>query len=577
MKKYLLIILILITSMTYGQVETVPADNKVYDYLKRMQVMGVIDYNSSILPLSREKVASYLREISEELEVSSEELEVRGEMRKKEVKGITRTDRGMLRDFMKEFEYEMTGSTKESVGFLNKPAWDYFVKDKKKYFYKFNDSIATLFVNLQGFLSQGLSSGDSLGKNALTLGNLGFQVRGTILNTVGFSLRASNGQRIAGDTKSLDFATETMPKFRSFPKFKTESNNYDYYEGYLRYKLGRDNFAVTIGRDYVFYGFGYIDKLFLSNNTVPFSFIKFDLNYGAFAYNFIYGSLKGDSLGIRDIAMKNIVTHRLSVNFSKHIRAGFYEALITVDGPFNFTYLNPLSFIRSADYNAGSEQSGYNNALMGFDIEVNPFKNISLQGSVLIDDLNFSTIFSNETESGGLGNDNRFAWQLGAIWSNAFTLPNLNFIAEYTRINPFVYTHRTNKSQFTNWALPLGHELPPNSDEIALKLSYDVTSRLNVNVLYQHQRSGTGFIFSGDSLIQNFGGYINRGDGDIRYDDKFLQGNRVNRDLLTLNLRWQPIYQYFIDLKYVFRNMNNLFEGRRLVDNWLYLSAVIEL
>lgn len=571
MKKVLIIVFILTYISVYAQVETVPANDRVYDFLKRMQINGVIDYNSSILPLSRAKVADYLKEISDRV---TSDFDKSG---RTEQVLLTKVDKEMLKDYINEYEYEITGSTKESMGFLNKPIWEYFVKDKKKYFYKFNDSIATLFVNLQGYMNQGLSNGDSLGKNAIILGNLGFQVRGTIMNTVGFSLRASNGQRIAGDQKSLDFVTETMPKFRSFYKFKSESNNFDYYEGYLRYKLGKDNFAVTIGRDAVFYGFGYLDKMFLSNNTVPFSFIKFDLNYGAFAYNFIYGSLKGDSLGVKDIAMKNIVTHKLSVNFSRHVRAGFFEALITSDRPFNFTYLNPFSFIRSADYNAGSDQSALNNALMGFDIEVNPIKNFAVQGSLLIDDLNFSTMFKNENETGGLGNDNRFAWQLGVIWTDAFTLPNLSFTAEYTRINPFVYTHRTNKSQFTNWSLPLGHNLPPNSDEVAFKFSYDFTNRLNINILYQHQRSGPGFVFTGDSLVQNYGGNINRGDGDIKYDDKFLQGNRVDRDIVTFGLRWMPVYQYVLDVKYVFRNINNLFEGKRLVDNWAYLTIVMEI
>lgn len=563
MKRFcLIIILLLIGSAVYGQVETVPTYDRIYDYLKRMQVKGIIDYNSSILPLSREKISGYLLQL---------------DSRFRENDNFSKVDREMLRDFMKEYEYEMTGKTTESVGFLNEPRGKYFIEDRKKYFYKYDDSVGAVFVNLQGFLSQGVSSGDSLGKNSVTLGNFGFQVKGTVLNTVGFSLKASNGQKIAGDKKSLDFVTETMPKFRSFPKFKSESNNFDYFEGYLRYRLGKDNFAVTLGRDYVNYGFGYMDKLFLSGNSVPFSFIKLDLNFGAFTYNFIYGSLKGDSLAIKDIAMKNIITHRLSVNFSKYFKAGFYEALITVDRPFNFTYLNPLSFIRSADYSAGSEQSGLNNALMGFDVEFTPVKNFALQGTLLIDDLNFSTIFSNERDNGKPANDNRFAWQLGAIWTDAFTLPNLNLTTEYTRLNPFVYTHRTNKSQYTIWTLPLGHNLPPNSDEIALKLSYDVTSRLNVNVMYQHQRSGTGFEFNGDSLVRNYGGYIHRGDADVRYDDEFLQGKRVDRDLVTVGVRWMPVYQYVVDVKYVFRNVNNLFEGRRFLDNWGYLTIYVEL
>ena len=98
-----------------------------------------------------------------------------------------------------------------------------------------------------------------------------------------------------------------------------------------------------------------------------------------------------------------------------------------------------------------------------------------------------------------------------------------------------------------------------------------------MNFMYQHQRSGNGFVFMGDSLVQNYGGNINRGDGDIRYDDEFLQGNRVNRDIFTFNLRWEPIYQYILDFKYVFRNISNLFENRKIIDNWVYFSLFVEL
>ena len=38
MKKVLIIIIVLISTAVYAQVETVPAYDKVYDFLKRMQV-----------------------------------------------------------------------------------------------------------------------------------------------------------------------------------------------------------------------------------------------------------------------------------------------------------------------------------------------------------------------------------------------------------------------------------------------------------------------------------------------------------------------------------------------------------
>lgn len=66
--------------------------------------------------------------------------------------------------------------------------------------------------------------------------------------------------------------------------------------------------------------------------------------------------------------------------------------MITCDRPFNFTYLNPFSFIRSADYSAGDGQSSLNNAIIGFDTEVSPLKRLAFQGTMLIDDLDIKTL-----------------------------------------------------------------------------------------------------------------------------------------------------------------------------------------
>jgi len=78
------------------------------------------------------------------------------------------------------------------------------------------------------------------------------------------------------------------------------------------------------------------------------------------------------------------------------LRFGFWESLIIADNAFNFTFLNPFSFLRSADYNAGENLPvNKNNALMGFDFEVQPVKNVALQASLLIDDFNFATLFNN--------------------------------------------------------------------------------------------------------------------------------------------------------------------------------------
>ncbi|MFZ1459851.1 MAG: hypothetical protein WAU38_03550, partial [Ignavibacteria bacterium] len=65
MRKLFTVIIIFLFSFlnkSYSQVELVPPDNPVYNYLQRMLVMNVItDYNPANIPVSRETVSAYLK------------------------------------------------------------------------------------------------------------------------------------------------------------------------------------------------------------------------------------------------------------------------------------------------------------------------------------------------------------------------------------------------------------------------------------------------------------------------------------------------------------------------------------
>lgn len=538
---------------SFSQVELVPVEDPIYDFLKRMQLLDVINYNSSDKPISRRKAAEFISVI------------------KDNQSKLTKTDKEILGDLETEYSYDLTTSLDKSQGFLNDGKFNIFNDKKQKYLYMYADSNASFFFDGIGSLQQGISSGDSAGERAVTLGRVGFKMRGTVLNSVGFYLRADNGMVLGGNRLDRRIAYKDDPKLIVNGKFLGDGF-FESYEGYIRYAMKNDIFSVMIGKEDVQNGFGYIDNLFQSDNTVSYNYIRFDLNYKALHYSFMYSSLRGDSLGIKEIAMKNLVSHRLTLSLSNRLRFGIYEALVTVDRPFNITYLVPLSLLRGADYNAGNVQSGLNNALMGFDVEYMPVNKFAMQGTLLIDDLNFSTFFDNKTKDGTPANDNRFGIQIGTIWTDAFTVPDLTTSLEYTLLDPFVYTHRTNKAQYTNWALPIGHNLGPNSDEIALKLNYNFSSRLRAELLYQHQRSAKGVVIENDSLIINYGGDINRGDADIRQPHKFLEGNRINRDVLTFNLSWQPIRQYFFNLKFVHRNIDKIFDSSSLKDTFGFFT-----
>ncbi len=556
MKKFFLFISVFIfINNCYSQIELVSPQNPVYNFLQRMHTLEVIpDYNPGNIPISRQAVASFLKIIGDN------------------PKKTTSTDKKILSDFKIEFQYELTGNLKNSSSLFKEV--NYIFSDKKqKYLYAYNDSNATLFLDGLGGLSQRGSDGDSLGKNSILLGELGFRVRGTLFNSVGYYLRASNGQKLSGDSNDVNFARYTDPKLYAQYKFQYERRNFDTFDGYLRYQTNQNWLALTVGRNPVYQGFGFIDRLYLSNNTVPYDFLKLDLAYKAVTYSFLYGSLRGDSLG-RPLDAKNIATHRLDVQFSNIFRMGFFESVIISNSPFSFTFLNPVNFLTSAELNKASQpgENNANNAILGIDLMVLPLKKVAMQASFLLDDFEFSTLFEDNAKV-----TNKFAFQFGLLWADAFTLPSLDMTAEYTRLDPYVYSHVSNKSTYTNWGLPLGNHLEPNSDEIAVKLNYDISNRVNFNLLYQYQRSANGIVYdSTGRVLVNYGGNINNATGYSYSNPEFLLGNRINRNIITANVTWQFIRQFFLEAKYVQRFIDNIYQSKTFNDKYFFATLRID-
>jgi capsule assembly protein Wzi len=556
MKNYKILCLAIIyfisATIISAQLELVPASNPVYSFLNKMQISGFVnEYSNSNLPLSREKVAEFLVEL---------------ENNKNK---ITPVDKKILNDYLLEFSFDISGDLSNFFSFTDDFNFKrIFENDKQKYLYFFNDENVSLFVDGTANYHFRKFSGDSY-DNSLQLIDAGLRFRGTLFGSVGYYLKLYSGQQISGQRDDRIIAAANDSRLASTPKFISEKY-YNSYEGYLRYQTETNWLALTIGREAMEIGTSYIDRMFLSNNAVPYDFIKLDLNYKAISYSFSYGNIRGDSLG-RPLQNKNIVNHRLDVRFSDKVKVGFFEGIITSEEAFNFAYLNPISFLTSADFTAQSTNE--TNSTLGFDIEVLPVDDLGIQATIFIDDIDFGDLGGETVNS----NDNKFGYQFGAFWVNSFFIPNLDIKFEYTRLDPFVYSHRTNKSTYSHYGFSLGHVLPPNSDEIAINLFYPITHRINVNLLYQYQRSGEGFEFDEDgNLTANYGGSLLRGEGDFLIVSKFLSGDRVNRNLFTFDIFIEPINQYYIKFTYKKNMINRITDGVKLSNDIFYLTVGVD-
>ncbi|MGH2574650.1 MAG: capsule assembly Wzi family protein [Ignavibacteria bacterium] len=547
---FFIIINLLHYSHSYSQVELVPPSHRIYDFLDRMNINKIIEnYSSSIKPISRREIAKFLNEI------------------KNKKSKLSRTDKKFLEDFNVEFEYDINRSLKKASSFFSDLKFSDIFRDKKqKYLYANADSNSSIFWDALGEIRYIGADGDSLGKPHVLLGQLGTRLRGTLFNSVGYYIRISNGVRLGGNnTTDPLFAAQFDPVLASTRKFVSEgSRTYDSFEGHLRYAPSNDWLGLTAGREALKFGTGFIDKLIVSNNSAPFDFLKLDLSYKKIKYTFFHSSIVGNDTAVSQLESKYFVYHRLEIGpmFSGFMRLGFNEMVIYSNIPINFAFLNPIAFLTSADLNTELPGKNSNNTLIGIDAQFFPVKKLSLQTSLLIDDLNFETLGDTDSK----GNDNKFAYQAGISWEDAFTLNNLNLMYEFTHIDPFVYSHRQFNNSYAHWNQPLGHFLNPNSDEHAFKLSFNFGSRLNLSLTYKLQRSGMNFIDTAGQFI-NVGSNILDGRGDFLRKNVFLEGTRVNRNILTAEITWQPIRQYYFSVKFQNRTFDYIDQNRNLSDN----------
>lgn len=562
--KFALIILFAtgVSSTLQSQVELVPVTNTVYDFLDRMLINKVITgYSSSMKPVSRREVANYLSEI------------------KSNPGKLSRSDKKSLEYYLIEFNYDINRSlynNKNASLFSDGKFSELFKNKKQKYLLANSDSNYSLFLDGIGEIKYIGANGDSLGKPHIALGQIGLRIRGTLFNSLGYYLRLSNAVRLSGGINDAQFAAQFDPMLASTRKFISEgSKTFDSYEGYLRYTPGTaDWFSITAGREALKYGTGFLDKLVLSQNTAPFDFVKVDIAYKKIKYSFMHSSIVGQDSSDNQLDAKYLVVHRLEVGpmINGFMKLGFNEMLVYSNVPLNFAFLNPLSFLTSADLNTEVPGKNSNNTIIEIDAQFFPARKVSLQASLLIDDLNFETL----GKTGTTGNDNKFGFQAGLNWQDAFTLPNLNLIYEFTRIDPFVYAHRQINNSYSNWNQPLGVALNSNSDEHAVKLAYNFGTRLMISLTFKHQRSGMNITDSLGNMVTNVGSNILNGSNDFQIKNVFLNGLRVDKNIIIAEVTWQPIRQYYFSVKYQNRSFNYISQSRKISDSIFWGSFRVD-
>lgn len=532
--------LFFLLKITSAQVENVPLYNPVYDFLKGMNVKKIIStYNDDNPNLSRNQILNFLNEASNK---SSK---------------LSSVEKKSLEKYLLEFDDSNQNSknTTSLIGGENKfskRAADIF-SDKEKFLYKLDKKDFTLRAELLSDIFIGNEIKPNK-KNTASLYDIGIKLRGTIANKVGYYLDTRKGVYFG----NRDLAALVEPRLKTNFKFlenKDKDKNFDFTEGHLKLQLNPvENLfiSVQLGREKITYGYGLGSKLVLSGDNPPMDFYKLNVSYGILSFSHIYASTVGDLSSTQPRYTKYFVAHRIKVNINNVVELGVGESVI-FSRPFEIAYLNPLLFYKFTEH---SLQDRDNNTIH-FDIRTRPVKNFELYGTLFMDEFNLVKL--------GNGSDfeNKFAFQTGFFWYEAATIRNLSFAVEYTKIRPYVYTHRIPEITYDAFGVNLGHRIGPNADEIFSMMSYNVSSRLNLKLELAMQRAGNNIYNSAGDLIKNVGGDIKQPRRDLVDSEvaTFLDGIRVNTKLVNFILRFEPLRNYIFELNYSYRIDENISTG----------------
>jgi len=533
------LVTISISTVSFSQMENVPVNNQVYEFLHRMGVKGLLPlYSNSMLPLSRQQVAEMIRAL--------------GGKRSE----LTSAETGYLDKFHQEFIHEMDPAAENAEVLLRDGSLESFISDKEKYLYAYTDSSVSLYTEFIGTLEYRRATGDSYGNTHALFEEHGGRIRGTIKHRLGYYLQATNGTLFGDKTFAL-----SDPRLRANVKFKDLNSPYfDFTEAYLRADL--DWFNLQFGREYSLIGTGYHDRLLLSDNAPVFDFLKLDFQYKSLRFVFMQGSIIDDSSNVSELN-KYLALHRIQFSLCDLMNVGVSEMIIYQRYSTDFAYLNPINFYKSAEHSLRDRD----NAFLNIDLELFPIRNYKFYGTWLIDDIDFKKM-----GTGWWGNE--FGWQGGMYIAEFAKLPNLDMAIEYTRIEPYVYSNRLAGNDYTHNNFSLGSHLEPNSDEWYFELNYRPVKQLRTWLNYSAIRHGANYLKDGE--IVNVGGDVLLGhrsaDAEITH---FLDGERIRTDQVQLKVVYEPITNYFLTGIYEIRQTKNSM-SQTLLDHYLTLSFHIE-
>lgn len=516
------LLFILFPVCSFSQTSYIMQGTKQADFLKRFEIKSgdpMLNY-STIKPYSRRLTTKQVELADSLIQAGDASAE-----------NYTEIDKYNIQSFlMNNSEW-----SKPRESYLSKhPVLKSFYINKAN-LYEVNTPDFFLAVNPAVQYQQSFEKGNT---QKLFYNSRGITLRGIIGRKIGFDFYLTDNQERDPIYVQQWISNNTaVPGARFYKNFKA-AGGYDYFDGRGSISFNASKYIdIQLGYDRNFIGDGY-RSLFLSDFSPNAFFLKINTRIWKFNYENLFMELIPDSRrasGNAVLPRKYFRMNYLSLNATKWLNVGIFDAVMFGrKDHFDFQYLIPVLFLRPAESDIGSGD----NALVGMNIKANIKKKVQLYGQLLLDEF----VAKELTKNHGFW-ANKFGYQLGLKYPDAFGINNLDIQLENNRVRPFTYSHFDSVADYSHYNQPFAHPLGANFQEYIAILKYQPLPHLYLQAKAIHYSQGL------DSLGKDYGSNVKRNYKDRSRDYGYFvgQGNNVKSLTTSLLASYEVFENFFLD------------------------------
>jgi len=465
---FLILVVVIITSIVNhrssflnAQVIYVSVDNGIYDYLERLSLKQIIKLDDEVKPYSRAYAANKLVEVE------------------KQKDKLNSVEADELNFYLQEYKYE-----------YEKISHTHIQEIRSRWFlYSFEDSLFNLKVSpIAGY------GVNTMGGNSGHTRWVGASLFTTYSDWFGFSFNIRDNGEFSNNVDRDKYFSQSSGAW-----YKGAPNGIEYSDlrGGINFNWNWGN--ISLLKENIQWGHGKFGQLILSSKPPSYPYLRFSIKpVDWLRFTYIHGwlnsSVKDSSYTyytypgtisqqlIENYIPKYIAANIITISPLNWLDVSAGNAIVYA-GDLRPEFFIPFMFYKFLDHNTGKGSVNDGNGMMYFDISAKYPENFQFYSTAFIDVTEIRNILSNDFKNTWVG------FTLGGKSVNAL-IDNMDITIEYTRINPWVYEHKDEVTNYKHIKYYLGHWLGQNADQLRIQFDYQFLRGLKFKAFIERIRKG---------------------------------------------------------------------------------------